>query len=140
MALPVRHLSCFLPAPSTHAPLPQQLRKAALPQAVAVYNPERLARAIGQMLVLPPEVDLRHMAAPKVTVIERLTHLRTLLRRGSFDFSDAVQGADRMTVAVTVYSVLELFKTGELIWRQDEPFGEIRIEPAVAAAPLRQIA
>jgi len=25
LALPVRHLSCFLPAPSTHAPLPQQL-------------------------------------------------------------------------------------------------------------------
>jgi len=139
------HLSSLLRAQSGYrfraAPLPPELRKAALPEAVAVYNPERLARAIGQMLVLPPEVDLRHLASPKVTVAERLTLLRTLLRsRGTFNFDDAVAGADRMTVAVTVYSVLELYKQGELVWEQGEPFGEIRIEPAVTVAPLRRIA
>ncbi len=122
------------------APLPPQLRKATLPEAVAVYSPERLARAIGLMLVLPPEVDLRHLASPKVTVAERLTVLRQLLRKGSFNFSEAVQGADRMTIAVTVYSVLELYKQGELSWEQGEPFGEIRIEPAGNVAQLRQIA
>jgi segregation and condensation protein A len=92
------------------------------------------------MLVLPPEVDLRHLASPKVTVAERLTVLRQLLRKGSFNFSEAVQGADRMTIAVTVYSVLELYKQGELSWEQGEPFGEIRIEPAGNVAQLRQIA
>jgi segregation and condensation protein A len=123
------------------APLPADLRKAAMPLAVAVYDPNRLARAIGEMLVLPPEVDLRHIAAPKVTVAERLSHLRALLRRGSFNFDDAVVGADRMTVAVTVYSLLELYKQGELTWLQDQPFGEIKIQAAAPAVPaLRRIA
>ena len=49
-----------------------------------------------------------------------------------------------MTVAVTLYAVLELYKQGELTWTQDEPFGEITIEPrqagrvnGAAAAPER---
>ena len=71
------------------APLPASLRKASLPEATAVYDPNRLAQAIGQMLVLPPEVDVRHIPVPKVTVAERLQLLRTAaaprlvqLRRG----------------------------------------------------------
>jgi segregation and condensation protein A len=109
------------------APLPPSLRKAALPEATAVYDPNRLAQAIGQMLVLPPEVDVRHIPVSKVTVAERLTHLRRLLRRGRFNFDDAVTGADRVTVAVTLFSLLELYKQGELTWLQDEPFGEIEV-------------
>ena len=49
--------------------------------------------------------------------------LRGLLRRGSFSFDEAVEGADRMTVAVTVFALLELYKRGEADWEQDEPFG-----------------
>ena len=30
--------------------------------------------------------------------------------------------ADRVTIAVTLYAVLELYKQGELSWTQDEPF------------------
>ncbi len=32
-----------------------------------------------------------------------------------------------MTIAVTLYALLELHKQGELSWTQDEPFGEITI-------------
>ena len=119
------------------APLPPGLRKASLPEAVAVYNPDRLAQAIGQMLVLPAEVDVRHISAPTVTVADRLTHLRRLLRRGAFSFDDAVGGADRVTVAVTLFSLLELYKQGELTWLQNESFGDIQVSAcphAVAAA------
>ncbi|HWE59015.1 MAG TPA: ScpA family protein [Solirubrobacteraceae bacterium] len=133
------HLSALLRDQSGYrfrsAPLPASLRKAALPEATAVYEPSRLAQAIGQMLVLPPEVDVRHIPVSKVTVAERLAHLRKLLRRGSFNFDDAVRDADRVTVAVTLFSLLELYKQGELTWSQEQPFGEIRV---VASQPQPQ--
>ena len=81
---------------------------------------------------MPEPVDVRHITVPKVTVAERLAHLRALLRRGSFKFDEAVARADRVTVAVTLFAVLELYKQGELTWTQDEPFGEITIEAAQA--------
>jgi segregation and condensation protein A len=70
------------------------------------------------------------MALPKVSVAERLSHLRALLRRGSFTFSEAVDKADRITVAVTLFALLELYKQGELTWTQEQPFAEVRIDPA----------
>ena len=39
-----------------------------------------------------------------------------------------------MTVAVTLFALLELYKQGEATWTQDEPFGEI----AIAALPSRR--
>jgi segregation and condensation protein A len=107
------------------APLPPSLRRASLNDAVAVYEPKRLAAAIGELLHLPPPVDIRHIAVPKVTVAERLAHLRALLRRGRFNFDEAVASADRVTIAVTLFALLELYKQGEATWSQDEPFGEI---------------
>ena len=98
-----------------------------VPEARAVYPPPRLAAAVGQLLRLPPPVDVRHMAAPKVSLAERLSVLRTLLRQGSFSFEKAVSRADRVTVAVTLFAVLELYKQGELTWTQEQPFGEITI-------------
>jgi segregation and condensation protein A len=109
------------------APLPVSLRRAPLQEARAVYDPARLAEAIGTLLSPPPRVDIRHLPVTKVTVAERLAHLRELLRRGSFSFDDAVEQADRVTVAVTVYALLELYKQGEVTWVQEEPFGEITI-------------
>jgi segregation and condensation protein A len=111
------------------APPPAFLRRASLDDAHAVYDPTRLASALGDLLKLPPPVDIRHMAAPKVSVAERLAHLRALLRRGSFTFSEAVARADRVTVAVTLFALLELYKQGELTWVQEQPFAEIRIDP-----------
>ncbi len=119
------------------APLPESLRRAALREATAIYRPESLAAAVGRLLELPPEVDVRHISVPRVTVAERLAHLRGLLRRGAFNFDEAVSGADRITVAVTVYSLLELYKQGELTWSQSAPFGAIEVRPAArdGAAP-----
>ena len=77
-----------------------------------------LAAAIGDLLELPPPVDVRHVTVAKVTVAERLTHLRELLRRGTFTFSEAVARSDRVTVAVTLYALLELHKQGEATWSQ----------------------
>jgi segregation and condensation protein A len=114
------------------APLPPQLRRAALPEATAVYDPGRLARAIGELLRIPEPVDVRHITVPQVTVAERLAHLRSLLRRGSFTFDEAVASADRVTIAVTLFALLELYKQGEATWNQGEPFGEI----VVSASPI----
>ena len=110
------------------APLPPQLRKASLKDAGAVYDAAGLASAIGDLLQVPPPVDIRHMTIAKVTVAERLVHLRALLSRGRFTFSEAVGRADRVTVAVTLYALLELYKQGEATWTQDEPFAEITVE------------
>jgi segregation and condensation protein A len=114
------------------APLPPELRKTALQDAAAVYDPAILAAAIGSLLQVPPPVDVRHMTVAKVTVAERLAHLRKLLSAGRFTFSDAVCRADRVTVAVTLYALLELYKQGEATWVQDEPFAEITILRAQA--------
>ena len=57
---------------------------------------------------MPERVDVRHMVGSRVTVAERLAHLRALVRRGSFSFDDAVVQADRVTIAVTLYALLEL--------------------------------
>lgn len=124
------------------APLPPSLRRAALPAARAVYDPSILGAAIGRLLTPPEPVDLRHVSDPKVTVAERLSVLRALLRRGSFSFREAIERADRVTIAVTLFALLELHKQGEATWCQEEPFGEIRIESArapagAAPAPLR---
>ncbi|MDQ6817153.1 MAG: segregation/condensation protein A [Actinomycetota bacterium] len=118
---------------------PSWLRRATLEHASAVYEPSALEKAIGNLLALPEPVDLRHIAAPKVTVAERLALLRELLTRGRFDFDEAVGRADRVTVAVTLFAVLELYKQGELTWTQERPFGEITIEalaPRVRTASL----
>jgi segregation and condensation protein A len=121
------------------APLPPALRKASLGDARSVYDPGTLAAAIGVLLQVPPPVDVGHMTVAKVTVAERLAHLRSLLSRGRFTFSEAVGRSDRVTVAVTLYALLELYKQGEATWIQDEAFAEITIQPVVRAHRLRPL-
>ena len=111
------------------APLPPELRRASLDHAPdGVYAPDALGAALGSLLRVPPPVDTSHLVAPRVSVAERLAHLRGLLRRGRFTFDEAVADADRITVAVTLFALLELYKQGEATWDQPEPFGEITIE------------
>ncbi len=116
------------------APLPPALRRTNLAEAGAVYNPRRLGSALGGLLRVPPPLSLGHLSIARVTTAERLTHLRNLLRRGATTFDDAVRGADRVTVAVTLFALLELYKQGEATWDQPEPFGEI----AIAAPAVRE--
>ena len=109
------------------APLPAALRRTVLPAPAGSQQPATLGAAIGRLLTLPAAIDVRHIAVARVSVSERLAHLRDLLRRGSFEFGEAVAGADRMTVAVTLYALLELYKRGEADWSQQECFGEISV-------------
>jgi segregation and condensation protein A len=121
------------------APLPAALRRVSLVDAEAFYDPAELARSLAGLLKMPEPVDTRHLTAPRVSVAERLAHLRALLRRGRFSFDEAVARADRVTVAVTLYALLELYKQGELTWDQPEPFAEITVsaQPASATAAQR---
>jgi segregation and condensation protein A len=109
------------------APPPPHLRRVRLEAAGAVYEPDRLGQALGELLRHPPPIDVDHMHVvhPRVSVAARLAHLRRLLRRGSFSFDEAVRGADRVTIATTLFALLELHKQGEATWRQEQPFGEI---------------
>jgi len=110
------------------APLPPELRRVSVELAEAVYAPDLLAEAVGGLLRFPPKLDLGHVARAHVTVEQRLAHVRTLLKRlGSFTFDDAVKGADRLTEAITLFALLELYKAGEADWDQKEAFGPITI-------------
>jgi segregation and condensation protein A len=118
------------------APLPAELRRRIVPPADGSERPELLGEAMGRLLAMPPRISLRHIGSPRVSVAERLGHLRGLLRRGSFSFEEAVRGADRMTVAVTVFALLELYKLGEAAWEQPDSFGEIAVHAPARAARL----
>lgn len=109
------------------APPPPELLRAQPAPATDTLEPTVLGAAIGRLLAMPPPVSLRHITIHRVSLAERLGHLRTLLRRGRFSFEDAVAGADRMTVAVTLFALLELYKRGEAVWEQPDNFGEIHI-------------
>jgi segregation and condensation protein A len=117
------------------APLPPNLRRTIVAPADGSQNAELLGAAIGRLLAMPPAINVRHIAIPRVSVAERLAHLRGLLRRGAFSFDDAVRGADRMTVAVTLFALLELYKRGEAQWEQRESFGEISVRGLSQQAP-----
>jgi len=123
------------------APLPPELRRVALEAAGKVYEPGLLAEAVRGLLRSPPHVDTSHLHHVTVSLERRLGHLRNLLSsRRSFSFEEAVQGDDRMTQAVTLFALLELYKTGELTWSQKQPFGPIEItatEAVETAEPSR---
>ncbi|HWC26057.1 MAG TPA: ScpA family protein [Solirubrobacteraceae bacterium] len=122
------------------APLPPELRRARLADAGPVYDARRLGAALGGLLRVPPRPDLAHVTIPRVSTAARVAHLRALLRRGATTFDEAVRGADRVTVAVTLFALLELYKQGEATWTQPEPLGEITIAPAGRRAVARAVA
>jgi segregation and condensation protein A len=139
------HLGALLEAERGHrfreAPLPPGLRRTVLVPAAGSEDPDALGAAIGRLLATAPEISLRHVSVPRVAVSERLALLRGLLRRGSFSFEEAVRGADRMTVAVTLFALLELYKRGEADWDQGESFGEIDVHrPAATPAGVLSLA
>jgi segregation and condensation protein A len=112
------------------APPPPSLRRSIVQPPPGSEDPQGLGEAIGRLLLKPPEINVLHIAVPRITVGERLAHLRALLRRGSFSLEEAVGDADRMTVAVTLFALLELYKLGEADWEQEESFGAVSIHAA----------
>jgi segregation and condensation protein A len=109
------------------APLPPELRRAALKAATKVYEPERVAVALGDLLTTPPPPDTRHIRTT-VTLQRRLGVLRDLLgKRRTLDFDEAFGGDDRFTQAVTLFALLELYRRGEATWTQKETFGRIEV-------------
>jgi segregation and condensation protein A len=118
------------------APLPPNMRRVAVDAAVAVYEPARLGAAIGDLLKEPEEVDISHIR-PTVSLQRRLRVLRDALERhASFDFDDEFGQEDRLTQAVTIFALLDLYSKGEVTWEQKENFGPIRVlraSDAVAA-------
>lgn len=112
------------------APLPSQLRRVALEAATAVYDPERLGVALGDLLEAPPPLDTSHIR-PTVSLERRLRALRDALAgRASIDFDEQFGGEDRLTQAVTLFALLELYRKGEVTWEQRKAFGPIEIRKA----------
>ena len=116
------------------APLPPSLRRVAVDAATAAYDPDRLGAALGDLLVVPPPVDISHIR-PTVSLERRLRALRDALAgRASIDFDDEFGGEDRLTQAVTLFALLELYRKGEVTWKQSEPLGPIEIRRQEAGA------
>ena len=116
------------------APLPLELRKVALDAATAIYDPERLGAALGDLLVIPPELNLDHIR-PTVSLEKRLRALREALRgHASIDFDEQFGEEDRLTQAVTLFALLEMYRKGEATWEQSKPFGPIQIHKQEAAS------
>ena len=109
------------------APLPAELRRAALDAATKVYEPDRVGVALGDLLTVPPPPDTRHIRTT-VTLQRRLGVVRDLLRSSkTLDFDDAFGKEDRFTQAVTLFALLELYRRGEATWTQTETFGRIEV-------------
>jgi segregation and condensation protein A len=109
------------------APLPAELRRVAVDAATAVYDPGQLGAALGDLLTPPPEVDVGHIR-PTVSLEKRLDALRAALSGGgSVDFDEQFGDEDRLTQAVTLFALLELYRRGEATWKQSKPLGPIEI-------------
>ncbi|MCC6755836.1 MAG: segregation/condensation protein A [Solirubrobacterales bacterium] len=112
------------------APLPPELRRVEVETASKVYEPDQLAAALGDLLEPPPRPDLSHLRAT-VSLRRRLSAVRSvLLKQPVFDFDDEFGKEDRMTQAVTIFALLDLYKKGEVAWEQSESCGPITVRRA----------
>jgi segregation and condensation protein A len=116
------------------APLPPELRRVAVEAATAVYDPEQLGAALGELLAAPPPLDTSYIR-PTVSLERRLRALREALAgSSSIDFDEQFGDEDRLTQAVTLFALLELYRKGEVTWKQSRPFGPIAIQRQEAGA------
>ncbi len=121
-----------------HAPLPPELRRISVEAARQAYDPDRLGVALGDLLSTPPTVDTSHIRQT-VSLEKRLDVLRSLLSRSrTVDFDEAFGREDRLTQAVTIFALLEMYKKGEASWVQRETFGRIEIRGGKQAASSEQ--
>lgn len=124
------------------APPPPELRRLSLTHAGQVYRADQLALRLGELLTPPPRVETPHMLPPRVTLADRLAHVRKLLRQasGEIDFDEILAGADRATECMTLWAILELYKVGEATWRQDASFGPISVGSTIRGATAPPLA
>jgi segregation and condensation protein A len=109
------------------APLPLEIRRAALKAAKPVYDPDRLGQALGDLLTPPPEPSTDHIR-PTVSLQRRLGVLReALVKLPRFDFEETFGSEDRLTQAVTLFALLEMHRRGEATWTQKDSFGPIEV-------------
>ncbi|MEI6835664.1 MAG: segregation/condensation protein A [Candidatus Falkowbacteria bacterium] len=89
---------------------------------------DRFAELIERLQVKEEKLDEKSLA-PKVSIDERIIHIRELLtKKLRFSFSKFLQQAkSRTEVIVSFLAVLELAKQRELVFEQDELFSEIHV-------------
>ena len=105
-----------------------------------MYDPAALGAAIGALLVMPEPVDIAPHVGSRVTVAERLAHLRILLRRGSFSFDEAVAQADRVTVAVTLFARARAVQAGRAdLDARTSRSARSRVEPRAAGGARERL-
>ena len=115
------------------APLPPELRRVALDAAGAGLRAGAARRRDrAALLRTPPPVDTSHLhRGHRLAGAPARARARAAATAAAASPSTKLsQGADRMTQAVTLFALLELYKSGELTWRQREPFGPIQIQAA----------
>ena len=92
----------------------------------------------------PPAISCSHLTIPRSPSPSAWRTCAGCCAAARCSFDEAVRGADRVTVAVTLFALLELYKRGEADWEQDETFGEITDRAArgggrdVRPAPARR--
>ena len=91
-----------------------------------------LGAALGGLLRTPPPIDLSHMATPRVALADRLACCAGCCAAARSPSTRPSAAPTGMTVAVTLFALLELYKRGEAGWEQDEPFGDITVMSAAA--------
>ena len=115
----------------TSGPLPDDVRDLLAkpnPAVITTLRPDGQPVSVATWYLLEPDRSRGDRILVNMDEArKRLAHLRALLSRGRFTFSEAVGRADRVTVAVTLYALLELYKQGEATWDQPEPFAEITV-------------
>ena len=122
-----RMFTAELPYIYRAAPLPKEIKRAALNAAKPVYEPDSLGRALADLLTPPPEPRTDHIR-PTVSLHRRLGVLREALAKlPRFDFEDTFGAEDRLTQAVTLFALLEMHRRGEATWSQKDSFGPIEV-------------
>jgi segregation and condensation protein A len=117
------------------APLPAALRRTLLPAPAGSEDPELLGQAIGRMLRMPPAIDVRHIAV-RASASPSAGRPARAAAAGQLRLRGGRARRRRMTVAVTLFALLELYKRGEACWEQPECFGEIAISPQASEPSL----
>src|ERR687895_266807 len=79
---------------------------------------------------LETEHGYRYRSAPLPPELRRISVEAAESAYDPTQLAEAVEGADRLTEAVTLFALLELYKAGEAKWEQEVPFGPITVVPS----------